>query len=285
MIHKTAIPICVICVLSGCGSRNDDSHVVVRDEKPSRAHVTPTQTTIHELLGQAIDTLGGNAALERLKTCRITYRDRSEVPAWAGKAGDAFKGVVIEDYFKYPDKLHRTVTRASDGVALFVSVVNGQNTWTREPGKAVVSLSQAVGRDAAWPPEFQRLYSLSEWREKNEGNLSVGDAETIDGQRCDCIVVMSAGKPIGRVYLDPLTHYVKKDLKYNFPDYSNPPTSLNHLATVETTSSDYKNFDGVIVATHVVVVQGGRKLSETELLHIEFLKTIDEHLFDKPLIQ
>jgi hypothetical protein len=291
MVRRALIAVGVVCLVTACKSQKENSHGILPDGKPSKqVDAASSQKRVNQLLDEAIGALGGRAALAKLRMCKIMYHGVTEIPGFAAHGPiDVF----IEDYFKYPDKVRRTVKLAPgtaklapDGVkslpdgTLFTYVVIGRNAWVRGPGKPVAQLSPATEQGGAWPVPFKRLYNLLEWTERKGEGLSVGDTKTVDGDKCDCIVIMSAGKPTGKIYFDQATHFVKKELEYHFPDFSNPPTSFKHTVALAIRSSDYKTFDGVVVATRVVMFHGTHKVSETRLLNIEFLKTIDEHLFE-----
>ncbi len=218
---------------------------------------------------------------KKLERCKITYSDVSAVAAVA-EGHERPKSVIIEDYFQYPDKLRRTLRRASDEKASLIWVLNGHTMWTWDPEKSLTSEAQAEAH-AAWPPEFQHLYSLCEWKRHNNGTIVIGDPKMIDGQDCDCIVMSFKGRPVGRLYLSRTTHHVMRSVTYDMLGREPPPSERCSCATIETTMSDYESFDDVTVGTRTTVVQGGRTLSQTRLLDIRFLRTIDEHLFEKPV--
>jgi hypothetical protein len=261
--------ICDVCLIVGCGQRGND-----HTDSASPAGVTVTDSkTAHRLLDQAIKAYGGESALEKLKTCKVTYGTR----LFAMAHPTDVERVVTEDWFKYPDKIRRVVKTASGKEMLFTS--DGHEMWYRGDDGKVIKFPAPRSGDAR-PPIVDTIYWLLQSRQ-NDRNVKLATAET-GGQEPDCIVIESHGRPASRIYFEPLTHYVKRSVKYDFPDVTDAPGSLKHPVTVETNFDDYKKVDGVVLATRSVATQGGNKLFEIKLSAIEFLKTIDDRLFEKP---
>jgi hypothetical protein len=270
LLNTAVIVTCGVSLIVGCGPRAND-----RADSASPSGDTATDSkAARRLLDQAIEACGGSPAFEKLKMCKVIYRTRLLEMAHPTD----YECVVTEDWFKYPDKIRRTVKTASGKEMLFTS--DGRETWYRADDGKVMKFP-APRRGDAWPPIVETLLALRQLRQ-DDRSLKLVSVETIGGQESGCVVITSRGRPASRLYFDPLTHYVRRSVKDDFPDVRDAPESLRRPATIEVLFDDQKKVDGVVMATRSTAIQNGHKMLEVEVLAIEFLKTIDDRLFDKP---
>jgi hypothetical protein len=274
MKNNTFLLAVSVCFLCGCGQSSNSG------DPPSPSAITTTNTNneVSRLLDQSIEAYGGKAAIEKLKAFKIKYHTHNFKDLSKSFPPEC-ENVLIEDLFKYPDKICRTATTENGTKILRVSS-NGRTMWGQDDTGRINTIA-APGFNEIVPPIVCRMYSLLNLKQ-NVHNIVLGETETIDGQTLDCIVLMDAGHPIGKVYFDPSTHYIKREVQYDTPDCRNLPTSVKQSAATETTPEDNKYFDGVVLATKTTVCQKKQKLFELQLLEIEFLKDIDDSLFEKP---
>ena len=235
--------------------------------------------TAIEVLDQAIAAYGGQPARERLKRCRITSRCVTRIPA---VASEAWTNAIIEDSFSYPDKWRRVVRSESDGKEVLLSVLNAGNLWARFPGKGVQSmpLPPAAMRK---PAAIGALDQFTALRKSREG-IVVGRTKRVDDHELVSLTVESGGHAESTTYFDSSTHLVEKVEKYYLPDVSVPRESLSaaRLASTETVYADYKSFEGVVLATHMVASQAGKNILDVSILKVEFPTTFDADTFEKP---
>ena len=233
-----------------------------------------------ELLDRAFAAFGGDSARKKLKTCRITTRMFVAIPALTSKLG--YDTTIIEDCFCDPDKWRRSTRRISDGKEVLLFVLNGDHYWAREIGKKVreMPLPPVNTRKPAMLVTLDNLVGL---RQSN-AEITIGAEEEVAGKTMIPLIIMASGHPRSATYLDRSTSLIAKETKYFLPRMQDPPETWKQRgpAEMETTYSDYKSFEGVVLPTHMVSSQAGKTLFEVSLLEVEFPLKFEADVFDKP---
>ena len=188
--------------------------------------------------------------------------------------------MITEDHFCYPDKLRRTVRRESDGMVVLLSVVNGDTMWYGSPGKKRKA-KEVNGQKIARPSLIAMIDNLMFVRDSVDPAI-VHAPRLVDGDKQIAITVSSDARMSSTTYFDASTYLVLKETKDYLPDMTGAKIDLKRKAVSETIYSRYKDFDGVILPTHIVASQGGKKVFEINILDVQFLKEIDLMLFEKP---
>jgi hypothetical protein len=135
-----------ICLFIGCGSPQDGPNAPLSQSKATAT----SDKAVGRLLDQAIEAYGGMSAFEKSKACKVSYHTRTFMKSLPTEG----ESVLIEDWFKYPDKVRRTVTMPRGLETLFTS--NGHNTWVRGHSGKVQSCPSPRSGDA-WPPIVDRI--------------------------------------------------------------------------------------------------------------------------------
>ena len=188
---------------------------------------------------------------------------------------------LIEDCFCYPGKWRRIVRRESDGKETYGFVLNADHLWSRVPGRKVESMPLPPP-NARMPAELAALEQLTQLRD-SKSSAVVGPAEESAGRTLVPLTLLSGGRPQSTTYFDDSTNLIVK-VKKLLLDVSGSPQSLRtpKTTTTETTYADYKNFEGVVVPTHMVMSQAGKKILNASILKVEFPSKFDAKTFEKP---
>lgn len=282
-MKRLSIPLLLFAsVLFRCTNNNDadvnssTSHQEISDSMTSQdGDAKPL-----ELISRAIEAYGGDSAREKLGCCKITTR--WVAPFIAAHSETEPNTGVIEDSFSHPDKWRRVVRRESDGKETMLFVINGDNYWTRIPGKNVQRMLNP-GSKMRKPAMLSTLDRLVCLRDSNE-EFVVGLKEKIGEDTLVPLSIMVNGHSRSITYFSQSTGLIAYELKYYLPDmYASPDTWVkNGPAKGKTTYSDYKSFDGVVLPTHMNVSQHGKTVFDVSIIQVEFPSKFDVHTFEKP---
>jgi hypothetical protein len=112
--------------------------------------------------------------------------------------------------------------------------------------------------------------------------VSLGPTEKLAGREVIPLTISWNGRPHTTSYCDAATHLVVKDVKHRGMDVSNIPDSLKKVAAIETSYSDFKDFEGAVLATRITASQNGKQIFTAALVDVEFHKSFEPRLFEKP---
>ncbi|MBN1911092.1 MAG: hypothetical protein JW818_15200 [Pirellulales bacterium] len=279
-IYKN-IWLCIsLCLVLGCTDQTPKRGDTAAPESESSAG-SKTPTTINgndpkEVIRRAIAAFGGDTARNKLKNCRLSARWVATMP---GVGVD--NTVIIEDCFCYPDKWRRTARQSVDGAEMMLSVLNGNSHWARIAGKKVqeLPLPQVDMRKPAILLTLDRLASLLE----SQQEIVVGADKQIAGKTL-IPLTLTTGQCQSTTYFDRATGLIAIDTKNIVPNMHSSPETWKKEGPVEseTMYGDYKNFEGVMLPTRMIVSQAGKTVLDMSILQVEFPSKFDAHTFDKP---
>jgi hypothetical protein len=246
----------------------------------STKRATAISDSVPEILSRAITAFGGERARKKLRNCKITTRCVVAIPAAVREAGS--NTASIEDCFCYPDKWRRTVRPGPNGAEYMLFVVTGNHHWAKPAGKKVQEMPLPP-LNMRKPALLATLDQLTGLRESKEETIIEAEEE-VAGRTLVPLTILASGQPRSTTYFDRSTNLIAKETKYYLPDVLAQPETWKKRGPVETETEydNYKNFDGVMVPTRVVVSQAGKTVFDACVLDVEFPAKFDAHLFDKP---
>jgi hypothetical protein len=220
------------------------------------------------VIEQAIKAHGGAEALTKAQTI---MRTATGVLMTFGKETPFTDELTAQ----LPDRFRLTLdARMGQQKARIIQVVNGDRGW-ESTGGAVSELSKERLEELR-QEAFVRLWlaTLVPLQKDNTLELGVLADTKVNGQPAAVVKVGRKGQP---------------DLKFYFDKASNLLLKIDRRASEaglvfdqEFSFSDYKDFDGVKLATAQVEMRGGKKFAELTGISYKFLRSIDDSVFNRP---
>jgi hypothetical protein len=220
------------------------------------------------VIEQAVKAHGGAEALTKAQT---SVRTATGVLMTFGKETPFTDELTTQ----LPDRFRLALdARMGQQKARIIQVVNGDRGW-ESTGGAVSELGKER-LDELRQEAFVRLWLATLLPLRKDGSLELGvlaDAK-VNGQPAAVVKVSRKGQP---------------DLKFYFDKASNLLLKIDRRASEaglvfdqEFSFSDYKDFDGVKLATTQVETRGGKKFAELTGISYKFPRSIDENVFNRP---
>jgi hypothetical protein len=206
--------------------------------------------------------------------------DKTRVMAAKGKGtmtvGDMELACIVEVRQQQPYQARADVTVTFQGKELVaIQVLNGDKGWRQLGGVLTDSDAQtvAVMRDDMYSARVQMLTPLLS--DKGFTLTALGESK-VNGKAAVGVKVSSVGQKDVQLFFDKTSGLLVK--------LTRPGFDLNAGKAVarEEFFSEYKEFDGVKVATRVLVTQDGRRAVEVITPQISFPAKLDAKLFARP---
>lgn len=227
------------------------------------AGTSAAQDKPEDVVKKAIAKHGGEAALKKF-------------PAGTSKIA----GVVVEPKipfmgsmaFSVPGKVRvEMVFEVAGQKASTVQIINGAKVSQTENGAATALSPAAVAelRESAAIQEISLLYPLLDAKTYA---LSAGKEETIEGKKCNTIVVKAKGMKDTTLAFDKESGLLTGMLRNGL----NPAQkTVNEL----TTFSDFKTIEGLVVPMKSKVAHDGKAFLEITVTEYKPLAKVDDKLF------
>ena len=282
--------ICLLFCLSltvGCADPKPEpepdpqpEQIEMPDDENFEQVIIDRDNQIQEQLDRVFQAIGGEEALMKGRMLRVKSRTVMSIPGAVEEMGD--DTMIIEDWFVFPNKSRRTVRTASTGELKVLCIVNGDKVWVKVADKKGVMDSPPPPNGLTKPPPLSMLDNFAGARERPD--LFIPNIAEEDG--CSYItftIVDSRGNPSTISYIDPQTNLPVKEVKLWMHDIADMVSyqTTGPVKTV-TTYDEYKDFDGTVIPTRIVMKQDDKTVMDLTVLEVEFPEEIDGALFEKP---
>jgi hypothetical protein len=233
----------------------------------SAADVVNRNSAARALVERAIDAQGGSAQVEKLFKRWI-----AKIEGTAGRL--TITGTLSHDG---PDRGRIATQLVRDGQTIEVIVVTDGSgrAWRKigEVSQEVVGKELEEMKDGGWRSRKVRFLLPLLTDERIE--LSMLGESVVADRPAQGIRVTSKGHRDVDVYFDKETGWLAKmESRVKSPD--------NRDIVLEQVFSDYKEFDGVKLATTFTKYENGRQTSVERIVDIKFVDEIDRSLFARP---
>jgi zinc protease len=245
--------------LSSVDLRRSGGKALGREQRSSRPDADPARA----LLRRAIEAKGGLARLLAVRTAHAEARTTLATP-------DGPISTTSSTYIAYPDRFRVEAPLPSGPM---VHIYAAGQAWTHGPG----------GLGEASPAERERFRAsaardiivlLLRAERAEIAARSLEDAR-VDGRTLQVLELASGTPDVVKLYLDPETALILRQT-YTVQGPAGP-------AEAEELYSDYREVDGIRVAFHAVLRQGGATVVEREVTRFAVNVHLDDGLFKKPL--
>ena len=233
---------------------------------PSQAQSTITAregADAQALLDRVIAAKGGLETLKSLKT--ITAVTRATMQSVAGTVEAR-----TTTYIQYPDHV-RVETRVPQGEQ--VQVFDGQHGWVKDAG-GVHSVSDLAIRQMKTTLERDTISALLAAHEGRLHARVLPDAKDESGALRHALELSSPTLEPIILYIDPRTNLIDKQA---YVAAGAPGQPL-----VEEVFSDYRPVNGVQIAFHAGMRQGGRAVVDRHVTDLKINAPLDASLFKRP---
>lgn len=222
------------------------------------------------IIEKAIQAHGGADKLAKLNIAAVKVKGTAE-----------FMDIRIQftgqSLYQLPDKSKVTMELEQRGKKVrTIQVCDGQNAWMIVMDK-IVDLEgehlQAVKEDG-YARQAETLVPLLK---DKDYTLTVAGEQKVNGQPAIGIKVQAKGRKDIDFWFDKATGLLVKSARVSFDSNTMKP------ATFLTIYSDFKDFNGLRLASKEVITKDGEKYMEVEVLEIKPLEKIAAKEFARPL--
>jgi outer membrane lipoprotein-sorting protein len=226
---------------------------------PARAD---DQAEAQALIARALKAAGGEE-----KLARLTAQTVEEKGTWYGMGqGLPYTGKYS---FQWPDRFRMEVE------GIFTMVVNGDKGWIKNQQGTVDMPREQLGR------EKENIYgsnvaTLVPLKDK-AFTLTTLPETKIEDRPCVGVKVTHKDRRDVLLYFDKQTGLLIKTEQMVQPEDPNAAQVKQ-----EAFQSEFKDFDGVKVATKVVVKRDGKVYVEAAILDVKLAEKLDDTVFGKP---
>jgi outer membrane lipoprotein-sorting protein len=240
------------------------------------------QSEAEAILDNAIKAVGGQDKLTKLTS--YTLKLKRTPPSRPGVVGVE---TTIEISYDLPDRKRSESTRDVGGTkTTTLQIVNGDKAWVSSRG-TVSELSAERAKRLIWEPfaEFP-LRQLPLYKGKGYKLSMLGESK-VEEKKAVGIKVSAEGKNNQKLYFDKETGLLLKseyELNRTAPTGAGVPAGAvdNSPIVVEVFYEDYKEAGGIRYPTKTRRIQGGRNVSEDEVIEFRPVEKFDEKTFAKP---
>jgi hypothetical protein len=230
------------------------------------------QADLRKVIDKAVKAMGGQEKLAKFKA--VTFKMKGKFYGMGD--GIDYTG---EWQLQYPDKIRMSIDGEIGGmqVHFFTRVINGDKVWQKtaeEETKEVTDKEElAQAREGLYGDWVQSLLPL---KDKAFKLASLGDVKVNDKPAIGIRVSREGHRDVNLFFDKDKGLLVKREVTVK------DEMTGGKEQTEETLFSDYKEYDGVLHATKLLINRDGKKYVDGEITEIERKEKIDDAVFAKP---
>lgn len=219
-----------------------------------------------QIIDRAVKAMGGPEALEKSRNMIV----KDEGTYFGMGDGLPYKG-------RYVYSFGNAGRYRMEILGVFVQVMNRDKGWMEVMGNAsdLTGETLKVTKQTWFTGYVTTLLPLQ--KPDKAFQLSLTEAQTVDGEECDGVTVKHEQMPELTMYFSRKTGLLKKT------KYVTKVAELGFQeAEEESIYREYKDVDGVMSVTKLTSFRDGKKFVEANLHDITFPASIDDSEFKKP---
>ena len=235
---------------------------------PTRARADD-DAEMKSLVEKAIKAHGGAEKLAKQKATTMKFKGK----IYAVADGLDYTG---DFALQAPDKVRTDINFELMGMKFAViNLLNGEKGWVSLNGKTDDMPKEAIdeGKEQLYADGLARLYKLTdkEFKLAPLGDSKVGEKEAIG------VKVSRKDHRDVNLYFDKKTALLLK-IEHQIKDFQMGGAE----AMQESIYDDYKDVDGVPVATKLIIKRDGKNYLDADISDVKFHDKLDDKTFEKP---
>jgi len=220
------------------------------------------------LVEKAIKAHGGEEKMLKMATVRTKGTGNMDFMGLA-------VNINVDSLWSTPDKLRTDMTLDIMGQQISVKqVFNGEKGWVSAMGMTQ-ELSGPLLEEVKQAVVAKRIENLVPLLKEKGFTLSPAGETTVNGKKAIGVKVTAKGVRDSTLFFDKESGLMVKSIR-RMLDFTQKEVDA------ETIYSDFKEFDGVKVATKTLVQQDGKKFMEAQVSELKVIDKVDANEFGKP---
>jgi len=229
------------------------------------------QDEARAIVDKAVKAMGGEEKLAKLRDMGATSKGKGTLHLLGGIP------FTMENAVQFPDKLKIVMDLSVNGMDITtIQVFNGEKFWLNVNGQSLDNLFDDKTLAEVKEQLYQeRLVGLAFLKDKNVELSPLGEVQ-LDGKPVVGVKIASKGHRDVNLWFDKETGLLTK-IENRVVDIQ-----TKEEKSQEKILSDYKDVDGYLRPSKVVINQDGKKFMDVEITDVKLVDKLEDSTFAKP---